>query len=102
MIQTIAEKLVLRGLAWANAKAQARRPPEAKQYRVAVTGAGEPQIEMVDADTPAQAAERACGAVAQRRLKTTTERSWRLVAIVDETRFEVDVSCYLKAEVCGR
>jgi hypothetical protein len=101
MFRQFAKNTVLRALAWANAKAQADVPKQAISFRVAVTGAGEPQIEMVEADSRTQAAERAGGVVAQRRLKATAERSWRLTAIVDDCRFEVDVSCYLKAEVCG-
>ncbi len=101
MFEGLARKTALRALAFANAKMQALTPSESRSYRVAITGAGEPQIEMVEATSALQAAERAAAVVAHKRLKDTTERHWRLIAIVDEFRFEIDVSCYLKAEVCG-
>jgi len=101
MFKGLAQKTALRILAFANAKMQATLPAEQRSYRVAITGAGEPQIETVDACSAIQAAERAAANVANKRLKSTSERSWRLTAIVDEFRFDVDVSCYLKAEVCG-
>jgi adenine C2-methylase RlmN of 23S rRNA A2503 and tRNA A37 len=83
------------------AKLQPPPPPEEREYRVVITGIGEPTTEIAKAKSPVQAAELAANVAAHRRLLATSERSWRVKALVDEYQFDVVVSCYLKAEVCG-
>lgn len=99
-------KLILAGLcAWAAKELQHDKPQEDREeteYRVAITNAGEPVIEVVRASSLEQAAERAANAFAHRRLASTNERSWRVKALVNDSQFDIDVSYYLHAEICGK
>jgi hypothetical protein len=99
--QTIAAKLAM-ALSWAAAQLQSKATQaEQREFIVVVTGAGEPTTERVNATSQVQAVELGCARVAARRLKNTSERSWRLKALVEEHSVDVVVQCVLKAEVAS-
>jgi hypothetical protein len=99
--QAIAAKIA-KVLSWAAMQLQSSATqPEQREFLVVVTGAGDPTTERVNAISQTQAVELGCALVAARRLKNTSERSWRLKALVEEHSFEVVVQCVLKAEVAS-
>ncbi len=55
--------------------------------------------ETVKAATVRQAAEVAAAQAAARRMKTTTERSWRLLCLVGDAKFSVVAQALVKAEI---